>query len=65
MGHSAIVVPNMNVDCAWTQRTESPYTAGCPHSCSHITSRWYSSPDCAPAAILGQLTATHKIGLGA
>ncbi len=33
--------------------------------CSHITSRWYSSPDCAPAAILGQITATHEIGLGA
>ena len=31
--------------------------------CSHITSRWYSSPDSAPAAILGQLTATHEIGL--
>ena len=31
---------------------------------SHITSRWLSSPDIAPAAILGQLTATHKIGLG-
>ncbi len=59
------VVPNMYVDCAWTQRTESPDAVGCPPPCSHITSRWYSSPDCAAAAILGQLTATHKIGLGA
>ena len=63
--HSTFVVPNMYVDCAWTPRTESPYAAGCPPPCSHITSRWYSSPDTAPAAILGQLTATHEIGLGA
>ena len=63
--HSTIVVPNMYVDCAWTPRTESPDAVGCPPPCSHIPSRWYSSPDCAPAAILGQLTATHEIGLGA
>ena len=31
----------------------------------HITSRWYSSPDCAPAAILAPWIATHTTGLGA
>ena len=32
---------------------------------THITSRWYSSPDCAPAAILDPWIATHCTGLGA
>ena len=64
----AFIVPShMKVDCgiiAHGQRRA--HGVPIPLRCAHIiTSRWYSSPDCAPAAILGQLTATHEIGLGA
>ena len=44
--------------------TQSTHTHSC-HSYSSSTSMWYSSPDCAPATILGHFTATLEMGDGA
>ena len=52
----------MGVDCAWTARART--LMGVPPLLSQDHLEVNSSPDCAPAAILGQLTAKHEIGLG-